>query len=188
MTHQGFRRLGGRGDHRSAGTARCRGVFHRPDPHALARAQGLPEKRPGIRRCLHPRARSALGRRPSRTSNPARHLVLLYWMDRSPRNIVLQVPGHYGVQRGTFALRSPARPNPIAMSVVRLLGIEGANLSVSRARLPRRHAIARHQALFRLDRQRARRSRRLAQSALNYDVDVLPANGSTASRKREKDP
>ncbi|MSO67038.1 MAG: tRNA (N6-threonylcarbamoyladenosine(37)-N6)-methyltransferase TrmO [Pseudolabrys sp.] len=59
------------------------------------------------------------------------HLVLLYWMDQSPRNLVLQVPGHYGVQRGTFALRSPARPNPIAMSVVRLLNIEGATLSVA---------------------------------------------------------
>jgi tRNA-Thr(GGU) m(6)t(6)A37 methyltransferase TsaA len=58
------------------------------------------------------------------------HLVLLYWMDKSPRNLVLQLPGHYGVQRGTFALRSPARPNPIALSVVRLLGIEGRNLSV----------------------------------------------------------
>jgi tRNA-Thr(GGU) m(6)t(6)A37 methyltransferase TsaA len=58
------------------------------------------------------------------------HLVLLYWMDRSPRNIVLQVPSHYGVQRGTFALRSPARPNPIAMSVVKLLRIEGHTLSV----------------------------------------------------------
>jgi tRNA-Thr(GGU) m(6)t(6)A37 methyltransferase TsaA len=58
------------------------------------------------------------------------HLVLLYWMDKSPRNLVLQVPGHYGVQRGTFALRSPARPNPIALSVVRLLGIEGGKLSV----------------------------------------------------------
>jgi tRNA-Thr(GGU) m(6)t(6)A37 methyltransferase TsaA len=53
------------------------------------------------------------------------HLVLLYWMDKAPRNLVRQVPGHYGVQRGTFALRSPARPNPIAMSVVKLLGIEG---------------------------------------------------------------
>jgi tRNA-Thr(GGU) m(6)t(6)A37 methyltransferase TsaA len=58
------------------------------------------------------------------------HLVLLYWMDKSPRNLVLQVPGHYSVQRGTFALRSPARPNPIALSVVRLLGIEGNTLSV----------------------------------------------------------
>jgi tRNA-Thr(GGU) m(6)t(6)A37 methyltransferase TsaA len=58
------------------------------------------------------------------------HLVLLYWMHNSQRDLVLQVPGHYGVQRGTFALRSPARPNPIAMSVVKLLGIEGGKLSV----------------------------------------------------------
>src|SRR3954468_2290613 len=32
------------------------------------------------------------------------HLVLLYWMDKAPRTLVLQVPGHYSVQRGTFAL------------------------------------------------------------------------------------
>jgi tRNA-Thr(GGU) m(6)t(6)A37 methyltransferase TsaA len=59
------------------------------------------------------------------------HLVVLYWMDRAPRNLVLQKPAHYGVQRGTFALRSPARPNPIAMSVVKLIGIDGAMLKVS---------------------------------------------------------
>jgi tRNA-Thr(GGU) m(6)t(6)A37 methyltransferase TsaA len=58
------------------------------------------------------------------------HLVVLYWMNRSRRDLVLQVPRHYGVGRGTFALRSPARPNPIAMSVVRLVGIEGTKLSV----------------------------------------------------------
>jgi len=58
------------------------------------------------------------------------HLVLLYWMDKAPRNLVVQVPGHYGAQHGTFALRSPARPNPIAMSVVKLLGVEGNRLSV----------------------------------------------------------
>jgi tRNA-Thr(GGU) m(6)t(6)A37 methyltransferase TsaA len=58
------------------------------------------------------------------------HLVLLYWMHQSPRNLVLQVPGSYGVQRGTFALRSPARPNPIAMSVVKLVKIDGNKLSV----------------------------------------------------------
>ncbi|MGA7975407.1 MAG: tRNA (N6-threonylcarbamoyladenosine(37)-N6)-methyltransferase TrmO [Pseudolabrys sp.] len=61
------------------------------------------------------------------------HLVLLYWMDKAPRNLVRQVPGHGasgGAQHGTFALRSPARPNPIAMSVVKLLGIDGNKLSV----------------------------------------------------------
>jgi tRNA-Thr(GGU) m(6)t(6)A37 methyltransferase TsaA len=58
------------------------------------------------------------------------HLVVLYWMNRSRRDLVLQVPRTYGFGRGTFALRSPARPNPIAMSVVRLVGVEGPRLSV----------------------------------------------------------
>jgi tRNA-Thr(GGU) m(6)t(6)A37 methyltransferase TsaA len=58
------------------------------------------------------------------------HLVVLYWMDRSRRDIVLQVPRHYGIQRGTFALRSPARPNPIAMSVVRLMHVRVNTLDV----------------------------------------------------------
>jgi tRNA-Thr(GGU) m(6)t(6)A37 methyltransferase TsaA len=58
------------------------------------------------------------------------HLVVLYWMNRSRRDLVLQAPRHYSGARGTFALRSPARPNPIAMSVVRLVGVEGNRLSV----------------------------------------------------------
>jgi tRNA (Thr-GGU) A37 N-methylase len=51
-------------------------------------------------------------------------------MDRARRDLVLQVPRHYGEQRGTFALRSPARPNPIAASVATLLRVEGNVLSV----------------------------------------------------------
>jgi tRNA-Thr(GGU) m(6)t(6)A37 methyltransferase TsaA len=58
------------------------------------------------------------------------HVVVLYWMDRARRDLVLQAPRHYGEQCGTFALRSPVRPNPIAMSVARLLRVQGANLSV----------------------------------------------------------
>ena len=58
------------------------------------------------------------------------HLVLLYWMDQARRDLTLQVPRHYGAQRGTFALRSPARPNPIAMSVVKLLKLDGRQLLV----------------------------------------------------------
>ncbi len=58
------------------------------------------------------------------------HLVLLYWMDKAPRHLALQVPGHHGTPHGTFALRSPARPNPIAMSVVRLLRVEDLKLVV----------------------------------------------------------
>jgi tRNA-Thr(GGU) m(6)t(6)A37 methyltransferase TsaA len=59
------------------------------------------------------------------------HLVVLYWMDQARRDLALQVPRHYGEQRGTFALRSPARPNPIALSVVKLLKVEGTRLSVA---------------------------------------------------------
>jgi tRNA-Thr(GGU) m(6)t(6)A37 methyltransferase TsaA len=59
------------------------------------------------------------------------HLVLLYWMDRARRDLVVQSPRHYAEKRGSFALRSPVRPNPIAMSVVRLRKIEGNKLLVS---------------------------------------------------------
>jgi len=58
------------------------------------------------------------------------HIVVLYFMDRAPRNIIVQKPRHYGEARGVFALRSPARPNPIAMSVAELLSIEGGTLTV----------------------------------------------------------
>src|SRR3990170_3112729 len=34
------------------------------------------------------------------------HLVVLYWMDRSRRDIAVQFPRHYQETRGTFALRS----------------------------------------------------------------------------------
>jgi tRNA-Thr(GGU) m(6)t(6)A37 methyltransferase TsaA len=58
------------------------------------------------------------------------HLIILYWMGFARRDLVLQVPRHYGKQRGTFALRSPARPNPIALSVVKLLSVSDRTLSV----------------------------------------------------------
>ncbi|GJD47940.1 hypothetical protein OPKNFCMD_0653 [Methylobacterium crusticola] len=58
------------------------------------------------------------------------HLLVLYWMDRAPRNLVAQQPRHAPAPRGTFALRSPARPNPIALSVVELLAVGGDRLTV----------------------------------------------------------
>jgi len=58
------------------------------------------------------------------------HAFLLYWMDQARRDLLQQVPAHLGHARGTFALRSPVRPNPIALSAVELLGIEGTTLTV----------------------------------------------------------
>ena len=55
---------------------------------------------------------------------------VLYWLDRSRRDLILQSPGRDGTTRGTFALRSPVRPNPIGTSVATLLGIEGGTVLV----------------------------------------------------------
>ena len=58
------------------------------------------------------------------------HVWLLYWMDQARRDLIRQVPAHLGRPRGTFALRSPVRPNPIALAAVELLGFEGTTLRV----------------------------------------------------------
>ena len=58
------------------------------------------------------------------------HVVVLYWMDRARRDLIVQSPHHYTERRGTFALRSPVRPNPIAVSVARLVRIEDNKLFV----------------------------------------------------------
>jgi tRNA-Thr(GGU) m(6)t(6)A37 methyltransferase TsaA len=58
------------------------------------------------------------------------HIVVLYWMDKARRDLVLQMPNHYAEGRGTFALRSPVRPNPIAVSVARLVDVKDNTLTV----------------------------------------------------------
>ena len=58
------------------------------------------------------------------------HAILLYWMDKARRDLIEQVPAHLGRPRGTFALRSPVRPNPIALAVVEVLEVEGATVTV----------------------------------------------------------
>jgi tRNA (adenine37-N6)-methyltransferase len=45
---------------------------------------------------------------------------VLYWMDAARRDIIVQRPRHLDRLVGVFALRSPARPNPVAMAVVSL--------------------------------------------------------------------
>ena len=57
-------------------------------------------------------------------------IQVLYWMDRARRDLVLQTPIRTGKTTGSFALRSPVRPNPIASSVVALVGVEDGTLLV----------------------------------------------------------
>lgn len=57
-------------------------------------------------------------------------LQILYWMHQARRDVVLQNPDFGERAIGTFALRSPLRPNPIASSVVKLERLEGTSLFV----------------------------------------------------------
>lgn len=57
-------------------------------------------------------------------------IQLLYWMHLSRRDLMLQNPGFRDFATGTFALRSPVRPNPVASSTVKLLRVEGVELVV----------------------------------------------------------
>jgi tRNA (adenine37-N6)-methyltransferase len=59
-----------------------------------------------------------------------RRLQVLYWMHHARRDLVLQTPFSSMRTTGTFALRSPVRPTPIASSIVALTAIEGATLQV----------------------------------------------------------
>lgn len=54
------------------------------------------------------------------------HVVLLYWLDRARRDLIVQRPRHATGATGVFSLRSPVRPNPIGLATVRLLACDAA--------------------------------------------------------------
>jgi tRNA (adenine37-N6)-methyltransferase len=56
---------------------------------------------------------------------------LIYWLDRAPAPQLVVVPFLDICERGIFATRSPARPNAIGMSAVRLLRVVGNTLEVA---------------------------------------------------------
>ncbi len=51
------------------------------------------------------------------------HLILLYWMQEARRDLIVLTPHHRPEPTGVFSLRAPARPNPIAISTVRLIEV-----------------------------------------------------------------
>jgi tRNA (adenine37-N6)-methyltransferase len=57
-------------------------------------------------------------------------IEVLYWLHLSRRDLVLQSPANDGTTRGTFSLRSPARPNPIGTAIAQLIRIDGAIVMV----------------------------------------------------------
>jgi len=59
-------------------------------------------------------------------------IEVLYWMHAARRDLVAQSPKSDGRVTGTFALRSPVRPNPIATSIVVLERIETPGVLIVR--------------------------------------------------------
>jgi len=62
-----------------------------------------------------------------------RYIYLLYYMDRvkKPLSMRVEPPWADGMEVGLFASRSPVRPNPVGLSIVQLLKIEGRRLHTS---------------------------------------------------------
>jgi len=57
---------------------------------------------------------------------PGMALVVLYWLGGGRRDLIRQAPRHRDSPTGVFALRSPVRPNPIGLAVVRCTGLDTA--------------------------------------------------------------
>jgi tRNA-Thr(GGU) m(6)t(6)A37 methyltransferase TsaA len=60
------------------------------------------------------------------------HVIIVFWMDKVKAcNITHRPQGNPDVpQVGIFACRCPSRPNPIAMTTVKLIGHEGNTIKV----------------------------------------------------------
>lgn len=57
----------------------------------------------------------------------ASHVIILTWLGHAPRDLIVQKPRHAAGASGVFALRSPARPNPVGLHVARLVSIDVAS-------------------------------------------------------------
>jgi tRNA-Thr(GGU) m(6)t(6)A37 methyltransferase TsaA len=58
------------------------------------------------------------------------HIVLLYHFHRVKDVNLIVTPFMDTQTRGVFSTRAPRRPNPIGLSVVKLLGIDGSTLHI----------------------------------------------------------
>lgn len=59
------------------------------------------------------------------------HVWVLFWADRTDRDVTIsERHRQWGEERGVFASRSPARPNPIGLTVCELIDIAGHTVTV----------------------------------------------------------
>lgn len=62
--------------------------------------------------------------------NKHEYIQVLYWLDKGKRDVHVQKSFEDNIATGTFALRSPNRPNPIGSAVVKLLDVSGSRVTV----------------------------------------------------------
>jgi len=58
------------------------------------------------------------------------YLFVLYWQDKAERDKLKATPPGESEEKGVFSIRSPARPNPIALCLVKVLKIENNSIFV----------------------------------------------------------
>ena len=59
-----------------------------------------------------------------RDIQPGETIIVLTWMNHARRDLVVQAPRHRDGPAGVFSIRSPVRPNPIGLYVVRVLACD----------------------------------------------------------------
>jgi tRNA (adenine37-N6)-methyltransferase len=60
-------------------------------------------------------------------------IVVLFYFHQSPlftKDFLVQVPPQSTGPLGVFSICSPVRPNPLGMSVVEVLGVDGSNIHI----------------------------------------------------------
>jgi tRNA-Thr(GGU) m(6)t(6)A37 methyltransferase TsaA len=108
-------------------------IYYRPigtihSPHTDIRGMPIqPSGAAGIRGCVEILPEYAPG---LKDLDGFSHIILLYHFHRAGLPLMTVIPFMDTRPRGLFATRAPRRPNPIGLSVVRLLDIEGATLHV----------------------------------------------------------
>jgi tRNA-Thr(GGU) m(6)t(6)A37 methyltransferase TsaA len=59
------------------------------------------------------------------------HIFVLYWLDRSRRDVLTATPPGSGRERPVFCTRSPDRPNPIGIGIATVKEVQNGVITVT---------------------------------------------------------
>jgi hypothetical protein len=171
-----------RGDGRAASANRCRRVFHRHHPHAVAHARRMPQARQPGRADLFDRDRRTLARSAHRSGRSPPHPGALLDASRAPRSCAADAnadrPDH---RQLCVALAGAAEPDRLVDR--RLGGDRGGDVAGAWSRLPGWHAADRSETGSReriADTDSLRRAPGSCYSRMSICIRQLRSGGSDA--------